>query len=286
MKYAVCLPNYGTDIKPDGIVKFFNEAEDLGYESVWATDHILMNKGSGTPYESITESITTISYLASKSSNLRLGISALIIAMRNPLLTAKQLATIDFLSNGRLSIAIGTGWNQQEFENLGSNFHDRGKRASEYINVIRALWEDKSTGKLSDVSFFPMPVQKRLPIYIAGGSMAAMRRAIALGDGWHPNLYDIKEFEHMVGTFNKLPNASQKEIFVRVAVDINRGLSSYTSPQGEKRSILPADKSALDILGLLQSLGVSGILLAPNYDGKHTLERQINTISAFAKNFI
>src|SRR5437899_12921233 len=103
----------------------------------------MKQRNSGIPYERIFESITMLAYLAGVTSKVRLGISSLITAMRNPVVVAKQLATIDNLSNGRVMLATSAGWNEKEFSNLGSNFHNRGRRLNESIRMIRALWSGR-----------------------------------------------------------------------------------------------------------------------------------------------
>src|SRR5213594_1092018 len=140
MKLGVCVPNYGESCSVEALRTVAAEAEKQGYDSIWCTDHVLMPKNSGTPYEKIFESVTTLAYLAATTNRLKLGISSLIIPMRNPVVVAKQLATIDNLSNGRLKLATSPGWNQKEYSHLGSNFHNRGKRLDESIRLIRALW--------------------------------------------------------------------------------------------------------------------------------------------------
>ena len=144
MKFGVCIPNFGDSLNVETLRSVVLEAEKLGYDSVWTTDHVLMPKNSGTPYERILDSITTLAYIAAQTRNVKLGISSLIIAMRNPVVVAKQLATVDALSGGRVLLAIGAGWNQREFSSLGSNFHTRGKRIDESIDLIRKLWRGKT----------------------------------------------------------------------------------------------------------------------------------------------
>src|SRR5213596_3812956 len=140
MKLGVCVPNYGESCSVEALRTVAAEAEKQGYDSIWCTDHVLMPKNSGTPYEKIFESVTTLAYLAATTNRLRLGISSLITAMRNPVVVAKQLATIDNLSNGRVMLATSAGWNEKEFSNLNSNFHNRGQRLDESIRLIRTLW--------------------------------------------------------------------------------------------------------------------------------------------------
>src|SRR6267378_2507374 len=128
MKIGVCVPNYGESSSPEALRQLALEAEWAGCESVWTTDHLLMPRNSGTPYERISDSITTLAYLAGITKRVKLGISSLIIAMRNPVVVAKQLATIDSLSVGRLMVAIGAGWIKVDPPPVRSNFHGRGKR--------------------------------------------------------------------------------------------------------------------------------------------------------------
>lgn len=140
MRFGVCVPNYGVTGTTATVKAVALEAESLGYDSVWCTDHILMPKNSGTPYEEILESMTTLAFLASETRRVRLAVSSLVMPLRNPITVAKQLATIDNLSNGRIILATGAGWNETELSYLGSNFHDRGKRLDESIRLIRKLW--------------------------------------------------------------------------------------------------------------------------------------------------
>src|SRR5207245_11455828 len=140
MKFGVCVPNYGESSSTEALRNVALEAEQAGCDSLWTTDHILMPKNSGTPYERIFDSITTLAYLAGINKRVKLGISSLIIAMRNPVVVARQLVTLDNLSGGRLMLAIGVGWNEKKFAHLGSNLHSRDKREDESIRLIRAIW--------------------------------------------------------------------------------------------------------------------------------------------------
>ena len=144
MKFGICVPNYGETSTVGALQTLALEAERIGFDSVWCTDHILIPRNSGTPYEKIYDSITTLAYLAGITKRVRLGISSLIMAMRNPVVVAKQLATIDNLSGGRLMLATSASWNAKEFSNLGSNFHNRGRRLDESIRLIRELWNGKT----------------------------------------------------------------------------------------------------------------------------------------------
>lgn len=294
MEFGVCLPNYGNDISPDGLKRFAIAAEELGYTSVWTTDHILLNTESVSPYKSIVESVTTLAYIAGSTRRVKLGISSLIISMRNPIITTKQLATIDFLSDGRLTVAIGTGWNKEEFFSLGANFHDRGTRTSESIGLIRALWSGKANfesvhlkERLSDAIFLPKPVQERLPIWVAGASEAAMSRAARLGDAWHPNLYNIGVFEKLVERFREISSEKDKPIYVRAALSVDPKERSYRDPQGEERPILSCSGAGTaELIERLKEQRISGVILSQNSSGTRTIGEQIRCITSFAGSYL
>src|SRR5579862_6657831 len=144
MKFGVCVPNYGETLSAEGVRALGIEAEKLGYDSVWTTDHLLMPKNSGTPYERIVDAISSLFYLAPLTSRVKLGISSLILGMRNPVVVAKQLASLDIFSGGRVVMAMASGWNETEFSFLGSNFHTRGRRLDEGIRLIQSLWNGQT----------------------------------------------------------------------------------------------------------------------------------------------
>jgi probable F420-dependent oxidoreductase len=292
MKFGVCVPNYGDSSSPDALRTVALEAEREGCDSLWATDHILMPTNSGTPYEKIFDSINTLAYLAGITSNVRLGISSLISAMRNPVIIAKQLATIDNLSGGRVMLATSAGWNEREFANLGSNFHNRGRRLDASIRLIRKLWRGETSFKsnilgieFNDAVFEPRPVQDQLTIWIGGTSKFAMKRAASLGDGWHPNVQPLDQFTKLVNDFRKVsPEAKRKPICVRIGINPRAERSEYRSPQGEPRIMLSGNISQnKDIISALEKLGVSYIVGVPSPDGKVSMSNQVEAVKALSK---
>ncbi len=295
MKYGVCVPNYGETTTVDGLRTVALEAEKLGYDSVWTTDHILMPPHSNTPYERIYESITTLAYLAAITDTVKLGISSLIAAMRNPVVVAKQLATIDQLSRGRVVLATSAGWHDGEFAHLGSSFHDRGRRLDESIKLIRTLWSSpdpqfegkKIPHKFSRVVFEPRPIQKKLTIWIGGTSKAAMKRAVTLGDAWHPNVQPLEAFKKLVSEFRSLPEAKHKEICVRIRLNARATRSESTSSQGEPRLMLTGNMNEnKQIISELEKLGVTHMVVAPSSDGKTPIRHQVESLRLLAENAI
>ena len=292
MKFGVCVPNYGESSSPEALRQLALEAERAGCESVWTTDHVLMPRNSGTPYERISDSITTLAYLAGITKRVKLGISSLIIAMRNPVVVAKQLASIDSLSGGRLMVAIGAGWNEREFAHVGSNFHNRGKRVDASIRLIRALWKGETSFKsrvlaveFSDAVFEPRPVQKHLAIWIGGTSKPAMKRAATLGDAWHPNVQPLDQFAKLVAEFRESsPEAKTKEICVRIGINTKAEQSEYKSPLGERRIMLSGNQAQnKQILSSLEQLGVSYMVAVPSPDGKASVSNQVESIKTLSR---
>jgi probable F420-dependent oxidoreductase len=296
MKFGVCIPNYGETFSLDGMRTVAVEAERMGYDSVWTTDHILMPPESGTPYETVLDSITSLAYLAAHTTVVKLGVSSLILAMRNPVVAIKQLATVDVLSRGRIMLATSAGWNEAEFAHLGSDFHTRGKRLDESIRLLRKLWESDEmrefqspllSHKISQAVFRPKPVQKHLTIWIAGTSEAAMKRAIKLGDAWHPKVSPLETFKPLVEHFKTLPGGKDKPICVRIALNTKSEDSILVGPQGDRRQILSRNIAEnAKTISQLTKLGVSYMLVTPSPSGTTPVTDQVASLRSISENFI
>jgi probable F420-dependent oxidoreductase len=296
MKFGVCVPNYGDTLSLDTLRSVAQESEKLGYNSIWTTDHVLMPSGSGTPYERIFDSVSSLAYLASVTNSVKLGISSLIIAMRDPVVTVKQLASIDaFAGGGRVMVAMAAGWNEKEFSNLGADFHRRGKILDESIELFRSLWRGDSNFhgnylkvNFADAVFEPRPSVQQIPIWIGGASKSAMKRAANLGDAWHPNVLPLDIFKSLVSQFRGIsPSAKRKEICVRIGINTRAKESEYLGPAGEKRLIFSGDmEQNQKIVSELEGLGVSEALLVSSPDGKIPAGAQIQSIREFSQKFL
>jgi probable F420-dependent oxidoreductase len=254
-----------------------------------------MPQQSGTPYETILESITSLAYLAAHTSSVKVGVSSLILAMRNPVVAVKQLATVDQLSGGRLMLATSAGWNEIEFKHLGADFHTRGKRLDESVRLFRKIWSGEAADfqgrniphKISQAVFQPKPIQKHLTIWIAGGSEAAMRRAIELGDAWHPNVLPLNAFKPLVERFRTLPGGREKPICVRIGLNTKVEDSIYVGPQGDRRLILAKNMAENEkTISDLKELGVSYMLVTPSPSGTIPVTDQVASLRAISENFI
>ncbi|KAB2919139.1 MAG: TIGR03619 family F420-dependent LLM class oxidoreductase [Hyphomicrobiaceae bacterium] len=175
--------------------------EELGYESVWAWDHILLGVEPSFP---IHEALTILTAVAARTSRIKVGTGILVMPMRNPVILAKELATIDHISNGRLIVGAAVGWYKREFDSMGVDFHQRGKIMEQSLEIINRLWtEEKVVGDyppylLRGAVLYPKPVQKpRPPILIGGYVDAVLKRAATKGDGWLTYYYTPESFQRV-----------------------------------------------------------------------------------------
>jgi len=205
LEYGLHLPASSAAVKPEELMRFARQAEALGFYCITIADHVIVPTHISVPYPYTVdgkypgtgyhlETLTTMSFLAGATDRIRFITSVMILPYRNPIVTAKMLASLDVLSGGRVIVGAGVGWMKEEFETIRTEaYEERGKVTDEYIAAFRELWtSDKPSfnGKycsFSDIIFLPKPVQKpTIPIWIGGHSKHAIRRAARLGDGWHP----------------------------------------------------------------------------------------------------
>jgi probable F420-dependent oxidoreductase len=195
MKYGLILRSTGPGASAEAIEAGAATAERLGWESVWTTDHVLVPAAHASEYGRVFEAITTLAWVGARHPGLRLGISVVVVPQRNAVLLAKELASVDALSGGRLVAGVGIGWMEGEFANLGmaDRFHHRGAYLDETIRLWRHLWSGSTEPfegafhSFREYSFGPLPARRGgVPIVVGGSSEPALRRAGALGDGYQP----------------------------------------------------------------------------------------------------
>lgn len=205
MRYGFYMPTRGQLCEPDAIAKVAREGEAMGYTSMVFADHIVFptNVESAYPYTvdggfpgqgDTLEQLSFMAFVAGLTTTARLVTSVMIVPHRNPLVTAKTLATIDVLSKGRVTVGVGVGWMREEFEALKApDFDKRGAASNEYIEIFKKCWTQDPVShngafySFKELRCVPHPVQKpHPPIWIGGHSRPALRRAARYGDGWHP----------------------------------------------------------------------------------------------------
>jgi alkanesulfonate monooxygenase SsuD/methylene tetrahydromethanopterin reductase-like flavin-dependent oxidoreductase (luciferase family) len=176
VRLGVNVPNFGPDTSPDILRRWALTVEGLGYDLLMISDHVVVTPDVAEQYPApFYEPFTTLAWLAGVTGRIRLGTTVLIAPYRHPLLVARMAANLNDLSGGRLVLGVGVGWARQEFDALGVAFRERGKLTDEHLAAIRAAW-------LDDQDYRGGPV----PIWIGGNSDAALRRAVRVGDAWHP----------------------------------------------------------------------------------------------------
>ena len=202
MRYGVVFPQTEIGKDPAAIRDFAQAAEELGYHHLLAYDHVVganpaSRPGWRPPYtykDMFHEPFVLFGYLAGLTKRIELVTGVIILPQRQTVLVAKQAAALDVLSGGRLRLGIGIGWNPVEYEALGENFKNRGRRSEEQVEVMRKLWTQELVTfegewhKITDAGLNPLPIQRPIPIWFGGGHDQTLRRVARLGDGWFPLL--------------------------------------------------------------------------------------------------
>jgi probable F420-dependent oxidoreductase len=189
--FGVILPNYGRDSSVDGIRRVAEAAEDLGFHSVWTTEHIIVGPEAVDPYGRVYDPLVTLGWIAGWTDHVGLGTSIILVPLHHPIHLAKEVATLQELSGGRVTLGVGMGWHKDEYDFMGIEFAGRGRRADEEIEIMRSLWSgersfDGEHWSFQDATFEPRPARQP-EIWVGGSSRLAIRRARELGDAWHPS---------------------------------------------------------------------------------------------------
>jgi probable F420-dependent oxidoreductase len=218
LTFGITMASAGPLAQPGLAATVASVAEALGFAELWVTDHIVMpiEFSSRYPYSpdgrlpnagemASPDPLIWLAYAAAKSSTIRLGTCVLVVPQREPLLLAKQVATLDVLAGGRIDLGVGVGWLREEFEAIGEPFAGRGGRMEEQIHAARSLWTDHPASfRGKHVSFpacssLPQPVQPMgVPIIIGGDTKLAAQRAGRLGDGWFPGAVAPQDLEPLI----------------------------------------------------------------------------------------
>jgi probable F420-dependent oxidoreductase len=240
MKIGVVFPQTEIGNDPAAIRDYAQTAEGLGFSHVLAYDHVLGANpqrpgGWSGPYTYLTpfhEVFVLFGYLAAVTQRLGLATGIIILPQRQTALVAKQAASLDVLSGGRLRLGVGLGWNEVEYTALNENFHNRGKRMDEQVELMRRLWTEPLVdfqGKwhtIPDAGLNPLPIQRPIPIWFGGNAEAALRRLARLGDGWialHRRAAEARPALAMLERFLEEAGRSRSQVGLEARISYETG---------------------------------------------------------------
>ena len=224
---GVILPNYGTALRAEALADVAVAAEDAGFDSAWVTDHLIVPAEHAPVYGTIAEALVSLGFLAGRTRRLELGVSALVVPQRNPLVALKQLTTLDFLSGGRIVTAVTAGWMEPEFAILGAAYDGRGRLLDEWIDLAQSVFRQmpghvRYQGRALALDGWLAPALARPggpELWVAGVSRATLRRAAVTGV-WHPVALPSDELASMAAELRaRRPDG---RVILRIGVYLDR----------------------------------------------------------------
>ena len=295
MQFGLSLPHFWQVASPEAIRRVAQQAEHLGYDGIWVSDHIVIPDSAVDRFGSVFyEPLTVLAFAAACTATIRLGTTVLIVPYRNPVVTAKVLSTLDVLSGGRVTAGVGVGWTEDEFKALGVPFKERGALSDEYIAVFKTLWTQDTPAfhgqyvHFDKIAFEPKPMQKpHIPIWIGGNSKRAIRRAVALGDGWHPTRPLVGDVKAGVAYLREV--CAQRGRDPRsLMIAVRQPLKFYNGAEAsvKRRPLLGSTQKIIDELGQYRDAGVQYVMLDTFYSAAEleheTVESMLETMERVA----
>ena len=284
MRLGFNLPQIGPAASPEAMVRVAQRAEELGYDSLWVTDRVLYPIKPQTPYMGSPDGslpevykiafdpLESLTYIAGFTSRIALGTSILDIPYYNPVMLARRLTTLDVLSGGRLRVGLGQGWSQDEFDAVGASMKGRGRRADEFISVLKAIWTTDPVefhGEFFHVPksiILPKPVQKpHPPIYLAAFSDSGLKRTATSADGWLPAGVPPAALEQMIAGLKEMAMEAGRDPS-KLEVVLRTNLVVTEEPLGDPRFNCTGtpDQIKADIAAT-RALGVDEIHFDPSF---------------------
>lgn len=275
MRFGFCLPNNQGVADPGELIALAEDAEALGYESVWVSEHLfhasyVEQRLGDRPYH---DALTMLAAVAARTRVVRLGTSVLVLPWHHPVRLAKTVATIDVLSGGRVVLGVGVGAAADEYAALGVPFRERGSIADEMLEAMGALWNDLRPSfegrryRFSGLPFSPQPVQKpHPPVWIGGNSRAALRRVVRRGDGWHPLALSPTDLGAAIETLcSELAAAGRpRDLPVAVRVVLAFADRSWERPPDERRSCRGTPEEIALMVDAYAKAGATHLILDGN----------------------
>ena len=296
MQFSFRAPNadyLGFPATPEGIVETASKAEEQGFDAVVVNDHIIMNgSGRSTYWRNCYDPLVTLSYLAARTSRIRLGTSMLIMPYRNPIATAKMVATLDQMSGGRVIAGVGAGWAEAEYEALGVPFRERGARTTEYLELWKACWAPGETSfhgrffSFDDMHVNPKPVQQpHPPIWIGGSSHASLRRAAVFAQVWQPSPTPLPSLiESQAYLAEACAKIGRQEVpSTRMSFRINFSHITGGTGQSGERPVGEGspEQVADDMRRYRQEAGLEAFQV--NFNGCHSLQQLLDSMDLFVR---
>ena len=279
MRLGVNVPNFGPGTNPDVLRRWALTVEGLGFDLLMVSDHIAVTPDVAEQYPApFYEPFTTLSWLAGLTRGIRLGTTVLIVPYRHPLLIARMAANLNDLSGGRLVLGVGVGWAREEFGALGVPFRDRGRLTDEYLLAIRAAWQDETDYRSGHI-----------PLWIGGNSDAALRRAVRLGDAWHPLRFTPGWMAEAAGRLTACAAEQGRPapaLMPRIALRLTDAPVTVSIPGADRLAGHGTIDQIMADLGQLRSLGADTVVLDPfNGDHRETTqpERAWRTLATVAE---
>jgi probable F420-dependent oxidoreductase len=297
VRFSTRCPNadyLGFEASPEAIVAAAKKAEELGFDAIFVNDHIIVGSDArSAPWTNTYDPLVAMSFVAAHTTRIGVGVSVLIMPYRNPIATAKSLATIDRMSGGRLVAGIGVGWNEAEFAALGVPFNERGARTTEYLKIWQACW---APGKVSfagkffsfaDMHVSPKPLQQpHPPVWIGGASDAALRRAARFAAVWQPTPLPVGDLVERQAALRKACGevGRQEPIDVRMSFRVEFSpITGNAPPPGKERPIghgTPAEVAG-DLARYREAAALDAFQI--NFHGCHDLGQLLQSMECFVQ---
>ncbi len=295
VQFSCRCPNadyLGFEATPEAIIASATKAEALGFDAVFVNDHIIVDGSPrSAPWTNTYDSLVALSFIAANTTRIGLGVSVLIMPYRNPVTSAKSLATIDRMSGGRLIAGVGAGWNEAEFNALGVPFRERGARTTEYLRIWQACWASGTVSfagrffAFSDMHVSPKPLQQpHPPIWIGGASDAALRRAAAFAAVWQPTPLPIGDLVDRQAALRRACDriGRQHPPETRMSFRVEFGpITGSAPPSGAERPIghgTPAEVAS-DLLRYREAAGLHAFQI--NFHGCQNLDHLLDSMNCF-----
>ena len=286
MKIGITVPNnWGVEDVRD-VLALGQEAEQLGFDSIWTMDHLLnigfvRDRLDNKPYY---HPLGILSFLAARTTTITLGTSVIVLPYHNPIELAKYSATLDQVSGGRFILGVGAGGTRVESDALGLDFHRRGAIANEMMQVMRELWTSDlpvfsgTDWRFDDLRFSPKPVQRPLPMWVGGASPGAIKRAATLGDGWHPNGLSPQNYRAGAEQIREMAAAAgrdPREINLSLRANIRLHPTAGAPPSAFDGS----SRDMVNAIGDYARVGVKHVVLAPDSGNVARLREKMEQIA-------